>query len=329
MRIRKLLSHCMPPLLTLCLAASGQAQDAADYPNRPIKVIVPAAAGAGVDTAARLSAEAVEKHLGQRLIIENKPGAGLRIGAALAAKAPPDGYTLMFGPPAPVAVVEHFPQKIDYDPARDFAAVAIAVYQPALLIVRPKLGIKTVAEFIAYAKNNPGKISFGIQGIGNEMHLMLEVFKKEAGINVTAVPYNIVAQAFVDLLGDRLDAMFIVIPPIKGHLDSGRLLALATLHAKRVPLYPNVPTMSEVGLPKVTNSIWFGYLVPAKTPQHIIDKLARAFGKLQSDAALVKRVAEMGAELNIVGPAEFGKIIEADRARYGRIVAEGHLAKPN
>jgi tripartite-type tricarboxylate transporter receptor subunit TctC len=319
----------MPALLTLCIAASGHAQDGSNYPNRPIRVIVPAGAGAGLDTAARVSAEAVEKHLGQRLIIENKPGAGLRIGTALAAKSQPDGYTLLFAPPAPVAVLEHFPQKLDYDPGRDFRPVAIAVYQPVLFIVRPSLGIKTLAEFVAYAKNNPGKISFGIQGLGNEQHVMVEVFKKTAGVNLTLVPYNAAAQAIVDLLADRLDAMLLVIPPIKGHLETGRLLPLATLNATRVSQLPNVPTMSEIGRPEMTNAVWFGYLAPAKTPQPIIDKLAGAFARLQSDTALVKRVAEMGAELNIVGPAEFAKIIDADRRRYGRIVAEGNLAKQN
>ena len=160
--------------------------------------------------------------------------------------------------------------------SRDFRPVAIAVYQPVLLIVRPTLGVKTVAEFIAYAKSNPGKLSFGVQGLGGEMHLSLEHMKKLAAINITPVPYNAAAQAIVDLLADRLDAMFLVIPPIKGHVDNGRLLALATLNAKRVDQFPNVPTMAEAGLPEMTTALWFGYLAPAKVPQPIIDKLARA-----------------------------------------------------
>lgn len=316
--------------LTLCLGvAPTHAQDAADFPNRPIRVIVPVGAGAGIDTSARITAEAAEKHLGQRIIVENKPGAGQRLGSALVAKAPPDGYTLVYTTPTPIAIVEHFPQKIDFEPARDFRGVSIAVYQPILFIVRPSLGLRTIAEFVANAKSHPGKLSFGIQGLGGEMHLMVEVFKKSAGINLNLVPYNAAAQAIVDLLADRLDGMLLVIPPIKGHLDAGRLMALATLNANRVPTFPNVPTMSEVGMPEMTAAIWFGYLAPAKTPQAIVDKLAHAFGRLQSDAALVNRIAEMGAELNIVGPAEFDKIIADDRRRYGRIVADGNLAKPN
>ena len=233
-------------LLVLCLGP-GHTEDIASYPSRPIRVIVPVGPGAGLDNAARITAEAVEKHLGQRLILKNKPGAGQRIATALAAKAAPDGYTLLFTTPTPIAVAPHFFQKLDYDPVRDFDPVSITVYQPVMLIVRPALGVKSVAEFVAYAKNNPGKLSFGVQGLGSEMHLMLEVMKNSAGITVNAIPYNAAAQAIVDMLADRLDAMFLVIPPIKQHVDNGRLLALATLNAKRVASFPDAPTITEAG----------------------------------------------------------------------------------
>ena len=327
MHIPRIPSHLVLLPLALCLGAPAHAEDA--YPSRPIRVIVPVGAGAGLDNAARISAEAVEKHLGQRLVLENKPGAGQRIATALVAKSPPDGYTLLFTTPTPIAIAEHFYKKLDYDPARDFAPVAIVVYQPVLLVVRPTLGVRTVPELIARAKADPGKISFGVQGLGGEMHLMLEVLKKQAGIDITAVPYNAAAQAITDLLGDRLDAMFLVIAPIKGHVETGRLLALATLNAKRVAQFPDLPTMNELGLPAMTAAIWFGYLAPAKTPQAVVDKLARAFGRLQSDSALATRIAEMGAELNIVGPTDFAKIIDDNRRHYGRIVAESNLDRPN
>jgi len=315
--------------LLAMLASEARAQDAGDYPNRPIRVVVPVGAGAGMDNAGRITAEAVEKHLGQRIVIENKPGAGSRIGAAMVAKAAPDGYTLLFTSPSVITVAEHFPQKMDFEPARDFRPVAIGLFQPVLLIVRPSLGVKTVDEFVAYAKNNPGKLSFGVQGLGGEMHLSLELFKKTAGVNITPVPYNAGAQAIVDLLADRLDAMFLVIPPIKQHVESGKLRALATLNAKRVEALPNIPTMAEVGRPEMTNAIWFGYLAPVKTPDAIVNKLAGAFAKLKSDESLGKRVTEMGAEVSMAGPAEFGAIIEKDRRGYGKIVADGNLATQN
>jgi tripartite-type tricarboxylate transporter receptor subunit TctC len=327
MYIRKPLRDCaLGAFVLLATSLPGGAQDAADYPNRPIRVIVPVGAGAGVDTAARITTEAAEKHLGQRFVIENKPGAGSRLGAAMVAKAPADGYTLLFTAPSPIVVAEHFPQKLDFEPAKDFQPVAVGVLQPALLVVRPNLGVKSVDDFIAYAKNNPGKLSFGIQGLGGEMHLSLELFKKTAGFTVNMVPYNVASQAIVDLLADRLDAMFLVVPPIKGHLDGGRLTALATLNAKRISVLPNLPTMAELGRPEMTGTIWFGYLASSKVPKPIIDKLARAFEKIQTDPALVKRVSELGAELAIIGPSEFAKLIERDRARYGKIVADGNLA---
>jgi tripartite-type tricarboxylate transporter receptor subunit TctC len=315
-------------LLVPCFGP-GHAEDAASYPSRPIRVIVPVGPGAGLDNAARISAEAVEKHIGQRLVLENKPGAGQRIATALAAKAAPDGYTLLFTTPTPIAIAQHFYSKLDFDPVHDFTPVSIAMYQPVMLVVRPTLGVRSVAEFIDYAKRNPAKMSFGVQGFGSEMHLLLEVMKRSAGIDVNAIPYNAAAQAIVDLLADRLDAMFLVIPPIKGHVDNGRLLALATLNAKRVASFPNAPTMAEVGLPAVTAAIWFGYLAPAGTPKPIIDKLGAAFRELQSDKALDQRLAGLGAELKIVGPADFGRIIAEDRARYGKVVKDGNMAKLN
>ena len=159
--------------------------------------------------------------------------------------------------------------------------------------------------------------------------MTLEHFKKTAGMNVTHVPYNSGAQAIVDLLADRLDAMFLVIPPIKQHVQDGKLIALATLNATRVQALPNIPTMAELGRPEMTSSIWFGYLAPAKTPDAIMNKLVRAFQALKSDQALEQRVVEMGAELTLTGPAEFGKLIDEDRRRYGKIVAEGNLATQN
>ncbi len=327
MRISRMWSCSLVALLALCSGSPGHAQDAAAYPTKPVRVIVPSGAGAGLDTAARLASEAMEKHLGQRLIIENKPGAGQRIGASLVAKSAPDGYTLLFTALTPITVTEHFPPKIDYDPGRDFTPVAITIRQPVLLIVRPSLTVRTVAEFIGYAKSNPGKVSFGVQGIGSEMHAMMEMLRTRAGIDLTPVPYNAAAQAIIDLLADRVDAMFLVVAPVKGHIDSSRLLALATLNGKRIPDFPNVPTMAELGLPEMTFAPWFGYLAPAGTPPAIISKLAEAARRLPSDAVLVRRVAELGAEFDIVGPAEFGAIIDNERRRFGAIVAASNFNK--
>jgi tripartite-type tricarboxylate transporter receptor subunit TctC len=316
----------------LCAALAlpaGRASAQDDYPNRPIRVIVPVGAGAGIDTAARVVTAAVEPHLGGKFVIENKPGASQRLGSSIVAKAPADGYTLLFTSPSPIVVSQFFPPPMDFDPERELRPLVIGMDQPVLLIVRPNLGVKTVDEFIALARKTPGKLTFGVQGLFGEMRMTLENFKKTAAINVTHIPYNSGAQAIVDLLSDRLDAMFLVIPPIKQHVQDGKLIALSTLNATRVQALPNIPTMAELGRPEMTSSIWFGFLAPAKTPDSIMNKLVGAFQALKSDRALAQRVAEMGAELTLTGPAEFRKIIDEDRARYGKIVAEGNLATQN
>jgi tripartite-type tricarboxylate transporter receptor subunit TctC len=326
MCVVRMLSCSIVVLLTIGLFTRAQAQDASNYPKRPIRVIVPDGAGTGLDVAGRLTAEAAEKYVGQRFIIENKPGGGQRLGASLVAKSPSDGYTLLFTSPTPIVVAQLFPAKLDFDPARDFRPLGIGVFQPGLLVVRPTLGVKTVDEFVAYARSNPGEISFGVQGIDSETYLLLELFKRTAGMDIKPIPYNGAVAAIEDLLAGRLDAMFLAVPPVKGYLDSGKLLALATLNDKRIALLPSVPTMAEVGRPEMSNAVWFAYFAPAATPDSVIEKLARAFGQLQSDMALTVRLAETGAVLNTAGPTEFNKIIEADRRRYGKIVADSNFA---
>src|SRR3954467_6290805 len=172
------------------LAGLAQAQDALDYPNRPIRIIVPVAAGAGIDTAARVTATAAESHLGGKFVIENKPGASQRLGSSMVAKSAPDGHTLLFTSPSPIVVSQFFPPPMDFDPAQELRPLVIGMLQPVLLIVRPNLGVKTVDEFVALAKQNPGKLTFGVQGLFGEMRMTLEHFKKTAGMNVTHIPYN-------------------------------------------------------------------------------------------------------------------------------------------
>jgi len=328
--MRNVLFHVLAPaILVLGLAAPAGAQDVAAYPSKPIRVIVPNPPGAGTDVGGRLVSEVAEKHLGQRLVIENKPGAGGRIGAAFVAKSAPDGYTLLYSPKTPITVVQHLKLKLDYDPARDLTPVAIATWAPGFLVVRKSFPAKTVQEFVAYAKQNPGKVTFGIQGIGSEFHVTLEVLRQHAGIKLTAVPYTGGAQAIVDMLAERLDAMFLVPAAITQHLAAGRLRALATLEQKRVPDFPSVPTMAESGLAEVTSAAWFGFTAPAATPPAIVNKLAGAFRRTQEDAALVKKLRDLGYALNVVGPAEFAGIIAKERAEYGKVAEGGRLEKAN
>jgi tripartite-type tricarboxylate transporter receptor subunit TctC len=317
-------------VLLLGLTASVGAQEAASsYPSRPVRVVIPQPAGAGTDVGGRLVSEVAEKHLGQRLVIENKPGAGGRIGAAFVAKAMPDGYTLLYSPKTPITIVQHLALKLDYDPVRDLTPVAIMNWAPGFLIVRPSFPAKTMQEFVAYAKENPGKVTFGIQGVGSEFHVTLETLRQRAGLNIIAVPYGGGAPAIVDMLAERLDAMFLVPVAVKDHVAAGRLRALATLEAQRVPDFPDVPTMAESGLPYITSAAWFGFTAPSATPPAILNKLADAFRKTQEDAALVKRLADLGYALRVVGPAEAATIFAKEREEYGKIAQGGRLDKPN
>jgi tripartite-type tricarboxylate transporter receptor subunit TctC len=317
--------------IVLIAAAVGDSRSQAtvDYPNRPVRVVVPVGAGAGMDNAARLMAAAAEPNLGQSFVIENKPSASSRLGAGFVAKAPADGYTLLFTGPSPIVVSEFFPPRLDFNPGQDFRPVLLAMFQPALLVVRQSLGVTSLDAFVAYAKANPDKLSFGMQGFGGEMHLALERFKASEGVAIRAIPYNAGAQIITDLLADRLDAMFVVVPPIKGHLASGKLQPLATLNGTRIKALPDVPTMAELGRPDMTTTIWFGFLAPAKVPQAAVDRLVRAFEPLRKDSALAGKLEEIGVELSLAGPEEFGKIIRDDRAKNGKIVAERNLGKAN
>jgi tripartite-type tricarboxylate transporter receptor subunit TctC len=316
-------------LLLLGAAGAAQAQDTASYPSRPIKVIVGQSPGGGTDVSCRLISEAAEKLLGQTIVIENKPGAGGRIGAAQVAKSAPDGYTLLYTPKPPLTIMQHVNLKLDFDPERDFTPVAIMAWPPALLVVRASFPAKTVQEFMEYVKQNPGKVTFGIQGIGAEFHVSLELLRQRTGAKIVAVPYRGGAPAIVDLLADRLDAMILVPAAIKDHLAAGKLRALATLEPKRVPEYPDVPTFAEVGLPELTGSPWFGFVAPAATPPAIVSKLADAFAKLQSDAGLNKRLNDLGYTLRMEGPAASKAIIEKERQAFGKVAAGGRLDKPN
>ena len=316
-------------ILSMSLAVPALAQDVDAFPSRPIKVIVPVPAGAGIDVGGRLVSEAAEKHLGKPLVIENKPGAGERLAAALVAQSAPDGYTLLYSSKAPITIAQFLSQKPNYDPVRDLTPVAITISAPVFLVVRESFPAKTVQEFVAYAKANPGKITFGIQGVGNDLHAMLELLREHADVKITAIPYTGGAPAIVDMLAERLDAMFLVPVAIKEHLASGRLRALATLEPKRVASFPSIPTTTESGLPQVTTMSWFGFSAPAATPKPIITKLAAALTKTQEDKALVSKLDAMGYGLRVLESAAAEHVIADDRAKFSKIAPGGRLDRVN
>ena len=299
------------------LPAPGAAQN---YPDRPIRVIVPVPAGGTPDVVARMVQPGLTGLLGQQLVIDNRGGAGGLIGAELAAKAVPDGYTLFFSSPGALTILPHLQKQVGYDTLRDFAPISLVSIGPFLLITHPSLPVKTVKELLALAKSEPGKLNYASAGNGAANHLAMELFKSMAGINITHVPYKGAPQAITDLIGGSVNLMFNSIPPVLQHIKSGRLKLLGVSSAKRSPQLPDVPTVSEAGVPGYESITWFGLLAPAKTPKTIVARLNEALVK-------VVHAPEMKSQLEIQGydpvgssAAEFTAFIRAESEKYAKVV---------
>ncbi len=297
------------------VAALGQG-----YPDKPIRVIVPVPAGGTPDVVARMVAPGLSNLLGQQLVMDNRGGAGGLIGAELAAKAIPDGYTLFFSSPGALTILPHLQKHVAYDTLRDFLPISLVSIGPFLLITHPSVPAKTVKELVALAKSEPGKLNYASAGNGAANHLAMELFKSMADINLTHVPYKGAPQAVTDLIGGNVNLMFNSIPPVMQHIKSGRLRLLGVSSAKRSPQLPDVPTISEAGVPGYESITWFGLLAPAKTPSPIVTRLHEALVK-------VVRTPEMKAQLELQGydpvgstPAEFATFIRAESAKYAKVV---------
>jgi tripartite-type tricarboxylate transporter receptor subunit TctC len=308
---------CLFSAAAALLPALGAAQS---YPDRPIRVIVPVPAGGTPDVVARMVQPGLTGLLGQQLVIDNRGGAGGLIGAELAAKAVADGYTLFFSSPGALTILPHLQKRVAYDTLRDFAPISLVSIGPFLLITHPSLPVKTVKELLALAKSEPGKLNYASAGNGAANHLAMELFKSMAGINITHVPYKGAPQAITDLIGGSVNLMFNSIPPVLQHIKSGRLRLLGVSSAKRSPQLPDVPTISEAGVPGYESITWFGLLAPAKTPKTIVARLNEALVK-------VVRAPEMKSQLEIQGydpvgssAAEFTAFIRAESEKYAKVV---------
>lgn len=302
----------------------AQAQNAdRTYPTRPIRLVVPYAAGGGTDILARQLARQVGGALGQPIVIDNKPGAGTMLGASEVAKAPPDGYTLLWGDSATFAVNPHVYKKIAYDPVSSFAPVSLTIKGALVLVVSPRLGVKDVNELIAYAKKNPGKLSYGTPGSATPHHLAMESFKLRAGgLSIQHVPYKGEAPALQDLVGGNLDVMFVGGRIAKPQADAGKLLVLAVAGSKRSSAMPEVLTVSEAGLKGYSSEYWHGVVAPAGTPAPIVKKLNAAFVNAMRSPELVAWLKESGAgtEWNSSTPAEMQAHIKREVTSAGELV---------
>ena len=303
----------------LVLAISASTACAA-YPDKPLQFIVPYPPGGLTDALARAVAKPLSDRLQQPVIIQNVPGGGGNIGAAKAAKSPPDGYTLYIGNNATVGLNTLIYKSLPFDPIADLAPVSLLAESQTALVVHPSLPVRTVGELIAYAKANPARLNYGSTGAGGVSHLGGEMFKLATGIQMTHVPYKGTAPALTDLLGGQIQVMFN--DQATPYVNAGKLRALAVTGTKRWPQTPDVPTLTEAGVPGFERYNWFGLLVPAGTPAPVIAVLNREVVALMQDPGVQKWLQSQGAEAMTGSPDEFAAYIKRDVAKWARVVKE-------
>jgi tripartite-type tricarboxylate transporter receptor subunit TctC len=288
------------------------------YPTRPVRIIVATAPGGAPDILARLMGPWLSERLGQQFVIDNRPGGGGNIGTEAGVKATPDGYTLLQVSTA-AAINATLYEKLNLNVVRDIAPVATITRQPMVMVVNPLFPAKTVPEFIAYAKANPGKINLGSGGNGTAGHLSGELFKMMAGINMVHVPYRGEAPALTDMLGGQVQAMFATMPASIEYVRAGKLRPLAVTSARRSELLPDLPTVGDF-VPGYETSAWQGIGAPKNTPAEIINKLNKEINAGLADPKIKTRVADMGGMVLAGSPADFGKLITDETEKWGKVV---------
>ena len=290
------------------------------YPSKPIKFVVPYPAGGPLDTVARLLGAKVAESIGQPVVVDNKPGAGGNIGADIVAKSPADGYTILMGAVATHAINPTLYKSIPYDPIKDFAPITQVASTPNVLVVNPAVPASNVREFIAYAKANPGKLSFGSGSIGSAGHLAGELFKATAGVDMVHVPYKGAAPAMQDLIGGQIQLMFDNLASSLAQVKAGKIRALAVTTAKRSALAPDLPTIAESGVAGFDISTWFGIFAPAGTPRAALDRLHAEFTRALAAPDLREKMTHLGAEPVGNTPEEFAAYIRAEADKYGKVI---------
>jgi tripartite-type tricarboxylate transporter receptor subunit TctC len=308
--------------LSVPLLAAGRAA-AQSYPSHPVKIIIPFGPGGPTEFIIRLVADRLTTMLGQPFVIENRPGgAGGTVGAKSVAAAEPDGYTLLFSSPGPLVTAAAVYKNLDYDPIKSFAPIAMLIYAPQMLVVHPALPARSVPELVTYAKANPGKVTFGSSGFGTQPHILGEMLKLAAGINIVHVPYRGAGQSVTDLLAGQVQMIFETTAILLPHVEGARLRALAVATEARSPLLPEVPTTAESGYPKIIASFWSGLLAPAGTPPAIVEKLNATANEILKSKEAQAGLARLGAEARIGAPRDFAAFIAAETPRWAAIANE-------
>jgi len=306
-----------PALVFGCLCAgSGFAQN---FPNKPVHIIVAFTAGSATDILGRTYGQKLSEIWGQPVVVENRPGAGGTIGAAVVAKAPADGYTLLVNSAAQ-AYNPSIYQDLPFDTVKDFANIAALGGQPNVLVVAPSSGIKTVAELIALAKQKPGQLNYASAGTGSGTHINGEKFKLAAGIDVVHVPYKGTPEALTDTIAGRVTYFFAPISAALPFVRDGKVLALAVSTAKRSSVLPNVPTIAESGVPGFDYSLWVGLFAPAGTPPAVVEKIAKDVRTAEQSADVKERFATLGAEPMPMTPQEFAKFVKTEIDESAKVI---------
>jgi tripartite-type tricarboxylate transporter receptor subunit TctC len=297
------------------LAGSVSAQT---YPTKPVKIVVPSAPGGGTDIVARLLAQSFSKALGQNFIVENKPGAGNLIGIETVARAPADGYTLLFVA-SPLVLNPILFKKVNYDPIKDFSPISLAATAPNILVVHPSTPATNVKEWVELAHKGQNKLSYASAGVGTSPHMSMELFNAMAGIQTLHIPYKGTTPAVTDLLGGQVNAMFSNALTVMPHIQSGKLRALAVSGNRRLELLPDVPTVMEAGIAQYVSLQWYGLLAPAGTPSAVIQTINREMVKALQSKDIKDKLASEGAEPAGSTPTEFANLIKNDFDKWSKV----------
>jgi tripartite-type tricarboxylate transporter receptor subunit TctC len=319
---RRALIHIIGAALALAAAPAIAQTPASNWPNKPIRYIVPFAPGGTTDILARTIGERLGAALGQPIVVENKPGQGGSIGAAELARAAPDGYTIGGGTISSHAINATLYDKLSYDPVTSFAPITMYATQPNVLLVHPSVPVKNLTEFIALLKANPNKYAFGSAGNGTSQHISGELFKVMAGVSMQHIPYRGSGQMMPELLGGTLPVAFDNIATAVQHVNAGKLRALAVTSATRSIVAPDVPTMAEAGLAGYDISSWQAVFAPAGTPAPIIERLYTEIARILKTPDIQKRLGDLGLNVSEMTPAQLTAVIKSDVPRLGKIVKE-------
>jgi tripartite-type tricarboxylate transporter receptor subunit TctC len=314
------LKRILQSLALSCAAMAATAAWAAPYPDKPIRMIVPAAAGGAADTLARMIGRGLTEKFGQPVVIENKPGAAAIVGMSAIAKAPADGYTLGMTFSGAMSINPSLYQQLPYDPVQDFAPITIVAVSPLVIAVSPKLGPKSLGEFLALAKKDPGKLTFVSAGTGSTQHLSMELLKSTAGVDMLHVPYKGSSAALVDVQSGLISAVSdnaITLVPL---IQSGQLVPLAVETAQRIQSLPQVPTVAESGYPGFQAAGWYGLLAPAGTPQPIVAQLNAALREMVDKPDFTQWLRQQGMEPQTDTPEGFGRYISQEKDKWAQVI---------